>query len=258
MNTPFNNSVLRNWFFKDIELPEGMPVYVVTNVSGPFDENEFDQFLKDIGLSCSSPRASINMIVLGQDNWRAEDIDLQIELRRDKELFVYSQEMLLSFISSGMDPYEDENLLLTFCEGHSALEYIRDSAFDWPVTSIVPPSIQLSPPSPLPLPQEGLLKHLGYQVGKDGIRINRRREILRKVFEDKIPEVNSSEYMESWGKPKSSKRLKKLADSLATFSRNAQMKKSADFKQAIQDWEDDLFWLKKTYYHGKFTFKWPS
>lgn len=240
-----------------MELPNNFPLYVVTNGSGPFDEGEFDQFLKEIGINCSSPRASVKTMVLGEDNWRGDDIDLQIELRRGKDLFIYSQEMLLSHISSGMHPYEDKKLLKIFCEGHSALEYIRDNGFNWPNTTIVSQALSHVQILNFSLPQEGLLKCLGYQVGNDGIKLHKRREILAKVFEDELPSVNSKEYMKDWGSPKSSKRLKKLADSLATFSRNAQKKRNVDLKHAIYDWEDDLNWLKETYYHGKFNFKWP-
>jgi hypothetical protein len=64
--------------------------------------------------------------------------------------------------------------------------------------------------------------------------------------------------MAEWGEPKSINRLKKLADSLATFARNARRRRSSDMDHAIAEWEEDLKYLKDTYYTGRFRFDWPE
>jgi hypothetical protein len=67
------------------------------------------------------------------------------------------------------------------------------------------------------------------------------------------------EYLQQWGKPNSKERLHKIADSIATFARLKKGMPNADsYGSAIQDWEDDLQWLKQTFYKPFMRFRWPS
>ena len=73
---------------------------------------------------------------------------------------------------------------------------------------------------------------MGYQVGCNGISAARRRDVLDYVYKQSIPKVNSPEYMAEWGEPRSGKRLKKLADSLAAFARAARRRQFSDMDEA--------------------------
>ena len=53
-------------------------------------------------------------------------------------------------------------------------------------------------------------------------------------------------------------RLRRLANEIARFARNAKRKRSANMESAIADWEDDLHYLYRQYYVGKFGFGWPT
>lgn len=53
-------------------------------------------------------------------------------------------------------------------------------------------------------------------------------------------------------------RLKKMAESIAAFARNAKRKRTSVLDDAVVDWEADLRFLFETYYVGKFRFEWPS
>jgi hypothetical protein len=64
--------------------------------------------------------------------------------------------------------------------------------------------------------------------------------------------------MGSWALPASAHRLKKLADALASFTRNAKRRNNPALDSAIADWEHDLEYLYYRYYVGKFGFAWPS
>lgn len=106
--------------------------------------------------------------------------------------------------------------------------------------------------------EEGLLKFMGYAVGQKGAYRSRRIQVLDYVFNERVPKVQSYEYMSKWGEPKSARRLEKLADCLASFARNAKRRRFQDMEQAVLEWEEDLNYLKEKYYLGCFDFPWPS
>jgi hypothetical protein len=103
----------------------------------------------------------------------------------------------------------------------------------------------------------GLLRYMDYKVGATGYNEGDRRDVLKVVYEERLPNVNSREYMAEWGRPKSSQRLQKMAESIASFTRNAKRQSFNDMSMAIDEWEADLVWLKRRYYDGKYDFVWP-
>ena len=104
----------------------------------------------------------------------------------------------------------------------------------------------------------GLLKFMDYQVGNSSTyTTSQRQALLSIVFQMEIPPVFPVEYINQFGKPSSSNRLQKIAESIAAFTRNAK-RKSHDMHAAIQDWEEDLNWLYHTFYVGRFKFSWPK
>lgn len=137
------------------------------------------------------------------------------------------------------------------------LSVMETKTFRWPTTAVIGDST-----SALRLAhfdyEEGLLKFMGYAVGQLGAYRTRRRQVLDYVFNEKIPKVQSYEYMAGWGEPSSAKRLQKLANSLATFARNAKRRRTSDMEHAIAEWEEDLAYLKNTYFEGLFSFDWPE
>lgn len=105
---------------------------------------------------------------------------------------------------------------------------------------------------------EGMLVYLGYRVGvTQGVSDNVRRQILDTVFAHFLPPINGVKYLREWGSPKTSERLRKLANEIASFARNAKRKRSVDMSSAIADWEADLNYLYRKYYVNYFRFDWP-
>lgn len=139
----------------------------------------------------------------------------------------------------------------------AVLSVMEAKTFRWPTTAVIGDSA-----SALRLAhfdyEEGLLKFMGYAVGQLGAYRTRRRQVLDYVFNEKIPKVQSYDYMAEWGDPSSAKRLQKLANSLATFARNAKCRRTSDMEHAIAEWEEDLAYLKNTYFDGLFSFDWPK
>lgn len=98
----------------------------------------------------------------------------------------------------------------------------------------------------------------GYRVGKvRGVARSHRRRILNYIFlRDDLRDVDDPEYAASWGHPKSSGRLQKLAETIAAFARTAK-RRATDMSRAISEWEEDLEYLKTTFYDDWGGFPWP-
>ncbi len=112
--------------------------------------------------------------------------------------------------------------------------------------------------------KDGVLKFLGYTTGINGQNQWNRMKSLRYAYEGKLPRVQSDDYIAEFGDPQSAERLMKMANSLATFAKNAAKKKGQANEQAISQWQDDLAWLKETYYDQnrkelkEIGFSWPE
>jgi hypothetical protein len=130
--------------------------------------------------------------------------------------------------------------------------------FIWPLTDATPGNGGITLTQ---WPKIGLLRYHGYGVGEKGKPRPSRQAILTRVFElSVLPKLVSPDYILEWGDSRSAKRLKKMAYSIAQFCINNKRRKRAWMKQAIDQYEDDLAWLKKKYYDGHFDqkFIWPT
>ena len=102
-------------------------------------------------------------------------------------------------------------------------------------------------------PAIGVLKQMGYAVGRNGLAEGPRRVILRQVIEEVelvAASPESIDYVQEWGTPRSWQRLDKTDRTLAAFirlARRREQRTSADMSGAIADWEHDLDWLRNTY-----------
>lgn len=135
------------------------------------------------------------------------------------------------------------------------VELSREDFF-WPTTAILPSSQALS--GDHFWYTQGMLSFMGYRVGQSGVPAANRRDILNYVYNETLPKVGSPALMEEWARPKTGNRLRKLANCLASFSRNAKRNLFADMSVAIEDWESDLAYLKVKFYDGRYDFSWPD
>lgn len=252
-STPFNDEVLRDWFFDSLTSLPFSKDGVATMGSDPFSESSFDDFLYDKGLSIYIPGEDTETLIIGRDEWVEENLEEILDMRAGKQLKVYSQEMFLSYLASGRDPFENEGIARKFGEGHPALEFLAGLGFDWPKTFVASGNGDFV----AEMPPVGLLSYKGYKVGKSGLLDAQRQEILREVFNSRLPPVFPKSYLQEWGSPFSKERLQKMANSLAAFCRN-EKRKSNPSEIAIEDWENDLEWLRRNFHIGRFRFQWPS
>ncbi len=106
--------------------------------------------------------------------------------------------------------------------------------------------------------RQGPLGYLGYCVGHAGATASKRQELLSSVYSGQLPPINSAEYMAEWGEPKSSARLRKMAESIAAFAKNAKRNSAARYHASVAEWKADLGWLKRNYYDGRYDFQLPE
>jgi hypothetical protein len=108
------------------------------------------------------------------------------------------------------------------------------------------------------LPQFGMLKAFGYTVGAKASSDATRRARLRRALVEELPTRLGRSYIEECGPPNSLARLKKMADSIATFTRNAKRRRSTSMEESIRHWEMDLAWMKQEWYRPGMGFDWPG
>lgn len=261
MSQPFNDPLIRDWLFDSVQI-SGNYALVLTEGFIPFAQEDMDDFLRNHSFLVfnltSQSRLSGKTVIVGQAGWSGNQLQNLIAERVGQTLKVYSQEMFLSYLLTGNDPFNGSRELLDrFSEGHPALEYLSELGFDWPSTFV-------SGGGDTELyeadwPKVGLLKHMGYKVGNGGIKkVKQRQKILKKVYvSSDLPVVKSRSYMDEWGKAKSCKRLQKMANSLATFYKNARRRHDPP-TLAICHWKTDLDWIHEEFYRGHCSFSWPS
>jgi hypothetical protein len=137
-----------------------------------------------------------------------------------------------------------------------ALELANDDYFKWPSTETGNRTSGTAIPE---MQKDGMLSYLEYHVGKTAdIPAAVRHSILARVFEGKLPRVFPLDYMRQWGEPKTSARLRKMAESIASCTRSAKRRDEDRLDEAIRQWEQDLEFLYQRYYVGRFGFGWPS
>lgn len=230
----------------------------------PVTVSEMTKITERHGFEVREPSIDTRVLILGKVNWDVNILEKLIGLRKDRSLRIYSQEMFFGYVATGRDPFsEDNEVILSFAPGHPGLEWLVGAAhvFDWPSTIVRPSDGSLS--KKVFTTDNGVLSYFGYHVGKHaklkGMDANERQMVLQWVYDaDLLEYAVDNEYIRSWGNSRSSKRLQKMAFSIAAFCRNARRRTSADLRLAIQNWESDLQYLHDNYYRSKFVFDWPS
>jgi len=137
----------------------------------------------------------------------------------------------------------------------------KQGSFLWPVTDFPAGSGKIDPD--VFLNERSPLKAMGYSVGMNGPTDKDRQAILDLAYQGVIPPVNSAEYMVRWGKAQTSLRLERMANLIASSTRNRKRREDVASQLAIDEWERDLAYLKKTYYDGHYdagttSFPWPN
>jgi len=230
---------------------------------GPWHKKDFNDFLKAKGFTPMNPsNSSVDIAVVGRD-FNEEEVESQLIAREGKKIHFYSQELLLACIAAKQNPLNNpdsyDDLLKEFAVDHPGLRFLMDNFdFPWPLPNISD-SVELVFYSD-GLVEQSPLVSMGYHVGIErGLEEGERRKILSNSFSgayDHLKKwfVDSDEYMARWGKPNSRRRLFQMSHHIHALILNRRSNPS--MKYAVQDWKDDLVWLKK-FYKPYMSFKWP-
>ena len=133
------------------------------------------------------------------------------------------------------------------------LNELGDEGWPWPTTTAASGDGFIDADE---WPRAGMLSFLGYHVGENGIEADDRRRILDHAYAGRLPNVNDAQYMQGWGAPASSTRLRKMAESIAAFCRNQRRKDPSAL--SVTEWESDLDYLHTRHYVGRYDFVWPD
>lgn len=222
---------------------------------GSTTELEMKPKLQKLGIKLYPPGKNTDVLIVGMLDCHYPHLNRLLDLREEKTLKVYSVEMVDYYIKTNSDPYENYNLLMKYAYTHPVLDYLTNHCgFIWPTTQVFLGWRNITVYSP----EIGLLKLLGYTVGNNGLSTEKRHHILQYVFYGELPPGLPTEYLYEWGAAGSRTRLLKLANTLASFARNAKKNLRADLSEAIHNWEDDLEWVRREFYTGRFQFQWPA
>lgn len=97
----------------------------------------------------------------------------------------------------------------------------------------------------------------GYRVGKTkGLVKEERKRFLEYFFSRPLPPVVAKYHNEDYGAPGSEKRLRKMANVMASCCRNFKLVDPKIYRFAISHYEEDLEFLRKSYYRAGM-FPWP-
>jgi hypothetical protein len=257
ITNPFRNRLLRDWLCENSDAATARLKAVSTTGWSPFAEFEFDIFLDSRGIQARTISDATKVLIVGRKGWSEWQLRKLLRARSGQRLRVYSQEMFQAFLLKGSDPLNAPRAVIEqFGKGHPALAFLSDVAgFDWPTTMV-----HGGGGSELAIDalKQGFLKYLGYKVGMWGATEEERRRLLKKAYNARqLPLVFPRRYRNEWGRPRSSVRLPKMAESIATFCKNAKRRRYG-MAIAIAEWENDLEWLRLTYHEGRYQFEWPS
>ena len=167
ITNPFRNRQLRDWLCQGVD-PSAIGLKAVSTTGlGPFEETEFDEFLKGLGVQPRTITADTKVLVVGRREWSESTLRELIQSRSGKRLRVYSQEMLVAFLVTGNDPLAaPSEVVARWGCGHPALTFFSEVVgFDWPTTVVHGGGGSELQADWL---EKGFLKYLGYAVGRSG------------------------------------------------------------------------------------------
>jgi len=239
--------------------------YIAVIGEGPFGKREFDVWLRKKGfkpVNGGDSRASL--LLLGRS---ANEFDIEGHLMEKigEEIRVFSQELIIASLITCSDPFSrskafQNKTLKPFADGHPALSYLRELRLPWP-------SLEIAQNFEFVYTYDDAVKEtplhaIGYRVGVTaGLSSLKRHELLKDVFNGVYDshsdwDVESAEYMATWGQPKTRRRLCRMAYHIAAQIANKKRRKNHE--QAVEEWRNDLDWMRKNLYKKSFKFEWPS
>jgi hypothetical protein len=95
-------------------------------------------------------------------------------------------------------------------------------------------------------PEEGVLRLLGYRVGKGGLSTPERRKVLGMIYKLPLASLPRVANWQEWGEAKSSARLGKMQRCLIAFAEQASRRRTPP-REAVEAWNADESWISEAF-----------
>lgn len=179
------------------------PTKIGTIGEGPWQEGDFDRFLRDRQFKPTKPpKSTIGSLVVGMSGWSDEVLSQQLVGKNTHSLRIYTQEIFVFGIILGKDPYDvlEQNVIDEVADCHPAIQFILQRGFSWPwrleedipvptfLKNLTPSAALAEVVGPSPLRQTEALSRLWKYIQKHKLqdKVNRRLvnadEKLKGVF----------------------------------------------------------------------------
>ena len=136
----------------------------------------------------------------------------------------------------------------------------REQEPTWPWPTVMPPR-KKGGKFEADFKEFSALRFCGYSVGKThGMPAEERKRFLDYFFTHKLPLFTKQQkdlFEDDYSTPGSEKRLRKMANVIASNCRNFKANNKKIYQFAINDYEEDLSYLRKKYFI-KGSFPWPE
>lgn len=245
------------------DLARQSPIAVVGD--GPWSSKLVAGLMANRGAKTSPLTRATSCVVVGASGVDVEALRNWLT-SRDGEGTVYPQELLFLYLLTGKDPLPEieETQASQWIAYHPVLAELFGSGEElppWPAVAEGGESFDEKQEVIQLQRGESPLAKMGYSVRQsDRLSPKKRRDILRRAFDGKIPRVDPQKgidaYMAQWGNPGTSQRLWRIARHLAgqiNLKRPNQLQ-----AKAVGLWREDLDWLHQELYpRVRFRFAWP-
>lgn len=222
------------------------------------DLGEWRTQLHRIGCQPYFEDAGNGRLIIGRTGWAPDRLREFVRAHAGRELRVYSQEMMLALLSTRHDPLDaTSDEILALWGDHPALRFLADDVeFDWPQLLVSDSGDHGIPGG---FADIGIRSVFGHSAGRDARTRRSRRAALARAYAQPVPADGLGRLSRRAGAPKSSTRRRRIAFSMATQIRLDSEKTTADMSLALLHWQDDLEWLRETYYEPcDPSFTWPT
>jgi hypothetical protein len=169
---------------------------------GPWQEGDFDKFLRDRQFTpAKPPKSTISTLVVGMSGWSDEMLSRQLVGKNTYSLRIYTQELFVFGIILGKDPYDvlEQEVIEEVAECHPAIQFILQKGFSWPwileadkpvfkIKLWVPSDALAAVVGPSPLRRTDMVSRLWSYIVKHNLqdKVDRRMinadEKLEKIF----------------------------------------------------------------------------
>ncbi len=231
---------------------------------GPWDEEEFKDFLEAREFNVMDPDDHFGVLIVGRSIDEHEMVALRsvldYHIDSDEPLVVVSQELFVLGLIQLINPLEylSEDELYGLAEGHGGLTTVIEfEGFEWPYFEPDPntSSSAIYDFDPSALGAESPLHRIGYTVAEGRLTKAQRWTLLAEMFRTTREDVFLGEFeLRAWGRPQTQQRLYAMAKHISWLIgfRGGAAPRAAD------RWREDLVWLKNNYFQHDMKFNWPS